>query len=1218
MKLRELNLIAFGPFSDSCIDLSHGDQAVQMIYGPNEAGKSSSLLAITYLLYGFPAQTPVDFKHPYKNLRVGGRLCHSDGREIKVVRRKANQKSLRCSEDLDPLDDDVLLPFLGDVDHSLFTTMFGINHERLRRGGREIAQGSGRIGEMLFAAGAGLVDLQQLQQDLHTHSEQLLKTTGRSGTIHAGIQEYLLKRKAVDEAFVSVDAWNRVADELSTSRQLKLELDQRLAQMQREQQRLQRIKLAIPIIDRWKNRRESLQQLSQVPSLPEDFGLTSSQLLMDLRTDEVQLQTTTSELENIEEQLRALSVPHDLLQASQRIESLRDRVGAIRAAMTARATVDTSRQGYEREAQQILRELGRPADLSIVESLRLPRDKAVKIQSLGNQLERLGERRLVARRQCEKLKSEIVTSEERLKAVPASTDVSAVRACLLGVQQQGDLEAELAALGAESERLQVLLATSMRQLPLWVAGTGELATLAVPSIATVERYEREMAAAEHQLQSLEQQWEDEVEAIEKLRARLTELEAVGTIPTVTELTRRRQLRDQGWQWVLLEWKSGSARSQLVSEYIAQFSAGNDLADAFQQALREADELADALRQDADRVATKAKLELDLEQLLTRHARRQSELQLAQQERQTLQQRWSLAWQAWGFDPLSPAEMQDWLRQLAALRLNLQQLSELELRRESHRQKIADARQQLLQGLNQKQSAAQLVGKSLKELWHLLQEKVDVEQTNASLRAQWLEQLLRDRAELANCQAECLQIDEAIADVQAQWSGEMQHLGLEPTALPAQANSRLASLQNLFETYKEAERFRSRLVHIDQDAAQFAAEVSDLVQKFAPEWSAEACEVAFQQLYAKLESARVASSQQADLCQRQQVLTTQKTKLHVQVQKTLGMLDEMLRQAQVDSRHLLTQAAEKSRQRLTLERQVLELEDEIVEHCAGKSLADFMTDVEQATRAEQTIDAQMAACEQALQEMGEARDAVLGCIRSAEIEEAKFDGSSLAMERQAECESIAARLESEVQSLSILRVAAAVLNEAIERHRQKNQGPILGRASEIFQQITLGRFVGLQAEFNEKGEPVLAGIRGDWQDSGVLAASHLSALTASSTDDLPLFDRHEAVSPVVAALAPGERVTVDGMSDGTCDQLYLALRIASLEGWLKHHEPIPFIVDDILMNFDDARAVATLQVLAELAQQTQVIFFTHHQHLLELAQEHLPEEQLHIAGIAAAR
>jgi uncharacterized protein YhaN len=63
-----------------------------------------------------------------------------------------------------------------------------------------------------------------------------------------------------------------------------------------------------------------------------------------------------------------------------------------------------------------------------------------------------------------------------------------------------------------------------------------------------------------------------------------------------------------------------------------------------------------------------------------------------------------------------------------------------------------------------------------------------------------------------------------------------------------------------------------------------------------------------------------------------------------------------------------------------------------------------------------------------------------------------------------------------------------------------------------------------------------------------------------------------------------------------------LRLASLERYLAHNEPMPFIVDDILIQFDDQRAKAALRVLAELSRQTQVIFFTHHWRLAELAQD----------------
>ena len=79
-----------------------------------------------------------------------------------------------------------------------------------------------------------------------------------------------------------------------------------------------------------------------------------------------------------------------------------------------------------------------------------------------------------------------------------------------------------------------------------------------------------------------------------------------------------------------------------------------------------------------------------------------------------------------------------------------------------------------------------------------------------------------------------------------------------------------------------------------------------------------------------------------------------------------------------------------------------------------------------------------------------------------------------------------------------------------------------------------------------------------------------------------------------------------MSTGTADQLYLALRIASVADYLDRAPPLPFIADDLFINFDDERAAAGLQVLRQLAEKTQVLFFTHHQHLVDIASDTLGE------------
>ena len=180
----------------------------------------------------------------------------------------------------------------------------------------------------------------------------------------------------------------------------------------------------------------------------------------------------------------------------------------------------------------------------------------------------------------------------------------------------------------------------------------------------------------------------------------------------------------------------------------------------------------------------------------------------------------------------------------------------------------------------------------------------------------------------------------------------------------------------------------------------------------------------------------------------------------------------------------------------------------------------------------------------------------------------MDGRSRAAELADESQSLLGRLERDMEEYVQLRFSAIVLKRAIERYRDRNQGPLVQRASELFSRMTLGNFSGLRVQYAEK-DPVLVGLRADSRDT----------------------------------------IPVEGMSEGTADQLYLGFRLAGLEQYLEHNEPVPFVVDDLLITFDDDRSRASLQALAELAARTQVIFFTHHAHLVDLARESVDPDVL---------
>ncbi len=182
MRLLSLRLIAFGHFRGETLDFPC-DKGLFIIYGPNEAGKSTSLRALQGLLYGIPERTPDAFLHDMASLRVGGELLRSDGEKLVVVRRKGRKDTLQLPDGR-AIPEDTIRSFLGSVDASTFFRVFGMNRHELVEGGRQLAQGKGDVGESLFVAGLAGADLKRALNSLDDEAVALFKPGGSTPAIN--------------------------------------------------------------------------------------------------------------------------------------------------------------------------------------------------------------------------------------------------------------------------------------------------------------------------------------------------------------------------------------------------------------------------------------------------------------------------------------------------------------------------------------------------------------------------------------------------------------------------------------------------------------------------------------------------------------------------------------------------------------------------------------------------------------------------------------------------------------------------------------------------------------------------------------------------------------------------------------------------------------------------------------------------------------------------
>jgi len=81
-------------------------------------------------------------------------------------------------------------------------------------------------------------------------------------------------------------------------------------------------------------------------------------------------------------------------------------------------------------------------------------------------------------------------------------------------------------------------------------------------------------------------------------------------------------------------------------------------------------------------------------------------------------------------------------------------------------------------------------------------------------------------------------------------------------------------------------------------------------------------------------------------------------------------------------------------------------------------------------------------------------------------------------------------------------------------------------------------------------------------------------------------------------AEGRCLSVEALSRGTREQLFLALRLALADCYARRGVVLPLVLDDVLVNFDGNRGRAAAEVLVEFAAAGhQLLFFTCHEHIL---------------------
>lgn len=1155
MRLKRIDLKAFGPFTGRTLEFNSDEPGLHIIFGPNEAGKSSSLRALKALLYGFPQQTPDNFLHNYDQLLVGGCLENCAGEEIFFQRRKKRIGDV-IDEAGNSLDSGVLAPFLRGIEPEIFESLYGIDHDALVKGGKEILDQKGEVGQALFAAGAGISSVREIIDQLEKDAADLFKPAGQLPEINKAVKRFKELKKETRTASLSSRDWKDHQKALKSAEADRTGLEKERDDENKELHRLERLKQAIPEIAARKSWRKQVIELGEVVRLPLDFAQRYRQVSREIREAGRELQKDTDRLVIVENRLKEISLNKDLLNQAERVDDFHQRLGEYRKGQKDRPERNGMRISLRKEAALLLRQVRPDLSLEEVETLRPVLVKKRTVHTLSTKHEAINQQLTLAQKQIRAAEQELKDANKDLAAMPVTKETKRILQAVKLAQRAGDIDAQIEKGRTDVELNKKQCLVELKRIGLWSGDLTALMELSLPLSETVQQFENSSGKIADERRELETDRKKDDRELKKTLAEIKKAGYAGEVPSEEELARTREKREQGWQLLRRQWLA----HEDVTEKSRLYDSRQPLPEAYEGYVGKADHIADRLRREADRVANAAAFRARAEALqeaLTDNNRVKEALDLRTRE---FDLSWRRVWQPAGIIPLSPKEMSGWLADMDKLRFKVGDIFKKEQEVGLVIKQRKDLQQAIQKELDIMGEEAIPAGEALGPVLILAETVLE----RIAGRKTDLEKLKerRKNAEKAFHKAgeDLKTAQDALIKWQGQWQKALLGFGLKDEVSTFEAIDLIETLQNCFDRLEKAADLKKRIAGIDRDATELEEEVRSLLEKIAPDILDLPLDQAILQLRTMLGQAQKDGTLYDKLSEELASLQEEVSAAKKTLQNASGQMDELLGTAKCKSKEELSAAIEKFTEYQRLQEEISNTGATLAKIGAGVPVEEL---VRQA--ADINADELPGRIESLKRDIADRINPEINRISQAIGEEkiklAAMDGSAGAADTAEKMEQELAKIRRLAERYAKLKLAARILKQEIERYREEHQDPVLTIASDYFNDLTLGSFAGLRTDIDDKGEPVLVGVRPD-------------------------------------AL----RLTVEKMSSGTRDQLFLALRLATVEWRLETSEPMPFIVDDILINFDDDRSRATLTVLADVSKKNQVILFTHHRQIVEEAKK----------------
>ncbi|OKO71307.1 AAA family ATPase [Bradyrhizobium sp. AS23.2] len=1152
MRIRKLGLKRYGKFTDAVLDFgahAAGGPDLHIVYGPNEAGKSTAMSACMELLYGIHPQSKLNFLHPHATMRIEAEIEHSAGVR-NLVRIKKPQNSL-LDDAGRPVPELVLLSELGGLDRNAYQTMFCLDDETLEAGGENILASKGDLGPLLFSATAGLSDLSARLASAREEAEAFFRPGKRSGVLADLKKELLVLKEERDKIDTLASEFSRLVvdrDEAAVA------YDEALAQRGRTQVRIdeiQRFFNALPRLQTIRRLRAELEPLAALPDAPLVWATDLPELMTQQTKLLTQAQTIGEEIAQLERALEGLVVNETACGLQGRIELLMD----LRARyVTAEKDLPDRRVRLslvEQAAARILARIDRDSEAS---PMRLILSTAVTGPLHDLMERRSGIEAAVAGAETELAKARDALSEAEAKIGEDDhrLDEAATRvlALALGMARQSDDAARLRAADRTRGERAEEFDDHLIGLRPWEGDRDALLAAPVAAPDQLERWVSSEAKLSRDI-ALQQNEVDRCGA--DIRRLESKIEALGSTSGV--------ISDQ---------KVGKVRSDREAAWIAHKGALNAATAAtFETVMRKLDLVTEQRLSHIGNVAELNQALLDRAEVRTAQELARHRLQTNLQQRAALADEIATSIRAIGGgldETMGVAGMKLWLqkRERAIEARTRLMAAERELRQAQI--DAASARERLAGALR----AADVPFPEDADVQAMLvagQAALDHEAVAKALRAS-VDDRRRDLTSREKKREEALLAESAWSSAWLQacatcWLGECESKSQLTTTVVRETLEALTELGPALE--KKAE-LTDRIAKMERDQLQFRTEVETLAAMMGLASRPSDVLGLCQAVVSGVADATKALDRRHDTEARLLAERDEARLIADQLAEVEAHAKRMVDRFNVGSLAEVDGCLRGVARRIDLTARLIEARDEMLEVMGLETFEEAETILDALDRG--ALEAELT---EKKSRFGNEDDRIrdLFAVRTkAEDQISAVGGDATVAIIDTKRRTILLSIEDRAQAYLKLKLGTAAADSALRAYRDRHRSSMMARASESFALISRGAYLELSTQPSNGSELLIA--RG----------------------------------------ADGSSKIASELSKGTRFQLYLALRVAGYYEFARAHAPAPFLADDIMETFDDFRAEEAFRLLSGMATQGQVVYFTHHRHLCEIARTVEPAITVH--------